>query len=121
MGITKTKKTVAVTGPGGGPVTVEIQPIESLRVTTLDITDVATLLPTAAFTGRRALAIVNKDVAEILYLGNATVTADTVVGTTSGWEVNPQEAFNADIDDVLVLYGIAPAGKTIRVKILELA
>lgn len=94
---------------------------DSIRITTMDVTDVAAPIPATALTNRATISILNTDTTEILYIGNATVTADNVVGTTSGDEVGPGNKFAIDLAASVVLYGIAPAGKTIRVKVLEIA
>lgn len=91
------------------------------RITTMDVTDVATLLPAVALASRVAISISNLDVAEILYIGKINVTADRVIGTTSGWEVGPGESFNLDVSDTINLYGITETGVTLRVKILEIS
>lgn len=94
---------------------------QSIKTTTMNVTDVATALPAAPLLNRNAIAIVNLHATETLYIGNATVTADRAIGNTAGWEVPPQEGFNLDVTDTIVLYGIAEAGETILVKIMEIA
>jgi len=108
----------------GGTVTGDLTPSglrTAIRTTTMDVTDVATPLPAIALTSRNAMTVHNKSGVDTLYIGNSNVTADTVIGTTSGLEVNPNDAFNTDITANIILYGIAPAGKTIRVKVTELS
>lgn len=107
----------------GGGVTGTITPSGltiAIRNTTMDVTDVATPLPASALAQRNSMTVDNYGT-DPLYVGPATVTADSVVGTTSGRRINVGESFNLDIRDSIVLYGIAPAGKTIRVLITELA
>lgn len=89
--------------------------------TTMNVTDIAAPVPASALSSRVALTITNLDGVETLYLGKSTVTADRAIGTTAGWEVGPNESFNVDISDALVLYGIAEAGKTILIKVLEIS
>ena len=98
------------------------------KITTIEITDSASKLPTTPFSDRNALSVHNKSSTDILYLGpDNTVTADTVVGVTSGWEVPVNNKVNFDIKDIdpqsvnINIWAIAPTGKTITVKILELA
>jgi len=67
------------------------------------------------------MVVHNKSTDEILYVGPSNVTADNVVGTTSGHEIFPGETFAIDIQDDIILYGRAETGKTIRVKITEVA
>ncbi len=93
----------------------------TIKVTTLDVTDTQTPLPATALALRATISVLNTDTTEILYIGPSGVTADNVVGTTSGDEVGPGNKFAIDLADSVILYGIAPAGKTIRVKVLEIA
>jgi len=92
-----------------------------IKVTTLDITDTAGALPATALTDRNALSVHNKHATETLYIGPATVTADSSTGTTSGWEVGPGAFVSFDITDSIILYGRAESGQTIQVKITEIA
>ena len=90
--------------------------------TTIDITDTATLLPATALTARNALSVHNTDSQESIYVGfDNTVTADSVIGNTSGRQVGAGLALNFDITDNVSLYAIAESGKTVRVHIMELA
>lgn len=91
------------------------------EVTTQDVTDTAAKMPATPLTDRNSISIVNLSATDTLYIGKSTVTADSVIGTTSGWEVGPLEGFNTDITDEIELWGRAEAGKTVRIKILELA
>ena len=93
----------------------------AIRTTTMDVGDTATALPAIPLTARNSITVSNFSDEDILYIGNSNVTADNVIGTTSGHEVNPNEGFNLDITDAIILYGRAPTGKTIRIKVTELA
>jgi hypothetical protein len=93
---------------------------KGLLVTTMTITDVATKIPLSALLERNAVSIQNKG-AEILYLGNSNVTADSVEGTTSGWEIYAGSYMGFDITDAIDIYGICETGKSVLIKILELA
>lgn len=90
-------------------------------ITTLDVTDTATLLPATALVGRNALSIYNTSETDFVFIGKSNVTADNVVGTTSGWDLPPKGYMNFDVKDNISIYAIAETGKTIRVKIMELA
>jgi hypothetical protein len=94
---------------------------EAIRTTTMLVTDVATPLPAVALANRNAMMIQNKSPTETLYIGNSNVTADTVLGTTSGSEIGPLESQNMDIKPDIVLYARAETGKTILIKVTELA
>jgi hypothetical protein len=92
------------------------------RITTVDIGDTATALPAVALSQRNALAIHNTSETDAVYIGySSAVTADNVLGTTSGWYVGPNENFNIDITESIILYAICETGKTCRVKINEVA
>lgn len=92
------------------------------KMTTVDITDTASAIPSIALSQRNSLSIANLSTIDTLYIGfSSSVTADSSLGNNAGWEVGPSEGFNIDIQDDIVIYGIAETGKTIRVKIMELA
>lgn len=92
------------------------------RNTTMDVSDVAITLPAAPLTARNSLSLTNLSTVDTLYIGFASnVTPDRALGTTAGWEVGPNEGFNLDIQDNILIYGITEAGKTVRIKIMELA
>jgi hypothetical protein len=91
-----------------------------LRITTLTVGDTATALPATAFSNRESISIQNKGTVTV-YLGNSDVTADTVVGTTSGYELLPGGFFNIDITPDIVLYGRCASGQSAIIKILEIA
>lgn len=93
----------------------------AIKTTTMNVGDTATAIPATPLTGRNSITIVNYSTTEILYIGNITVTADRVVGITSGYEVNPGEGFNLDITEDIVLYGRAETGQTILIKVTEVA
>lgn len=88
--------------------------------TTFDLSTTAQPLPATALTDRNSMIIYNRSTTEILYVGNSDVTADTVNGTTSGWQVEPNSYFPLDITDDIVLYGVYASG-TYKVQILELS
>lgn len=95
-------------------------PPKSSRVTTMLVGDTPTLLPAVALPGRTAIAWFNKSTTETLYVnGVATVTADDTLGTDAGWETGPQESSNESVDPTATIYAIAPAGKTILIKVRE--
>lgn len=94
---------------------------EAMLTTTMQVSGTAVMLPPTALTNRNSLSIFNKSETETLYIGQTNaVTADSVVGTKSGWEIGPQENLNIDITNDIVLYGITE-GATILVKINEMA
>jgi hypothetical protein len=92
-----------------------------LKITTMEITDVATPIPLAAFNQRNSISIYNKDSVNTVYVGPSNVTADTVIGTTSGWEMDAGSYLNFDITDSIIIYAICESGKTAIIKVLEIA
>lgn len=94
----------------------------SFRNTTMDVTSTAVALPATPLTNRNTITIQNKSLTDTLYIGpDNLVTADSVLGTTSGMEIGPGESWSIDITDQVVLYGIVETGKTIRIKVTEAA
>lgn len=91
------------------------------RTTTMMITDVETALPATPLGSRNAMTITNLSTTDTLYIGESGVTADRVLGTTAGEEVGPNSGFNVDITNEIILYGICETGKSILVKVTELA
>lgn len=107
-----------------GSVTGDITPA-GLRIagrnTTMMVGTTAVALPVVPLALRNAMSIVNLSGTETLYIGfNASITADSVVGVTSGWEIGPNEGFNIDITETIPLYGIVATG-SIMIKIMELS
>ncbi len=91
------------------------------RITTLEVTSSQTPLPSTAFTDRRSLTVFNASESDVLYIGSTGITADRVLGTTAGWEIQPNSSINIDFAADVTIYGIAESGKTILVKIMEIA
>jgi len=90
-------------------------------VTTMNVSDTATQIPASPLTDRNAISIQNLDTIETLYVGKLNVTADSVVGTTSGWEVGAGETLNLSCKDTIIFYGRCQAGKTVMVKVFEVS
>ena len=90
-------------------------------ITTLDVGDTETVLPAIPLTDRNTMIITNTSAGDTLYIGPTGVTADNLVGTTSGYEIPPGGQFSIDVTDSIPIYGIAAAGITIRVKIMEVS
>lgn len=95
---------------------------KEMKVTTLTVSDVASPIPSVNLTDRNSMSIQNKSTTVTIYIGPSnSVTADTVTGTTSGWEIAPESYFSLDIKDDIAIYAICPTGQTAVVKIVELA
>jgi hypothetical protein len=91
------------------------------KITTMTIGDTEVAIPATALTDRNSFSLVNLSETDTLYLGNTGVTADRVTGITSGWEVGPNESFNIDITEDIIMYGICESGKTVQIKLFEVA
>jgi len=89
-----------------------------LKISNIAITDSASPIPAIALADRNSIIIQNKDPLETLFIGESDVEAS---GASEGWEVAPTSFFSTDIKNNIVLYGIAPTGKTINIKVMELA
>ena len=112
--------TVEISGNIGGSVQISGLSVEG-KNTTLEVSTTAIPLPATALTGRNALSVRNLDATTTLYVGFSTsLTADSVVGVTSGWQVGPNETYNVDIQDDIVLFGIVTSG-TIKIQVQEFA
>lgn len=108
----------------GGTVTGSIQP-EGLNIagrnTTLSVSTTAIPLPAIPLANRNAMSIRNLSQTDVLYIGfDSSVTADSVVGITSGWQLGPNEGFNIDVQGSIPIYGIAASG-SILVQVMELS
>lgn len=88
--------------------------------TVMDVSTTAVAMPMTPLTGRNSLAIRNLSLTETLYIGKSDVTADTVNGNTSGWQVGPNETYNVDITSEIIIYGRTSSG-SIKVQTRELA
>lgn len=112
-------------GPGllstdGTPLDIHIlAPTGPFEITVTTVTSTAANPIGAPLTDRVSLSIRNKDGANTVYFGDATVTADNAA--TGGWEIGPGEDLNIDLDSTNVFFLVTPAGQTAVVKILEIA
>lgn len=94
-------------------------PTGPFLTTTTTVTTTAASPLGSALTGRTFLAIRNKSLTEVIYLGQTgSVTADD--SSTGGWEIGPGEDFNIDLDDSNTFFLIT-ATASASVKILEVA
>jgi len=89
-------------------------------VTTVTIGDVEYPIPLSALPDRNSIIFHNKS-GNTVYIGPTGVTADSVSGITSGWEIPAGSYFSLDVKDNIVIYGICETGKTAQLKIMELA
>lgn len=94
---------------------------KSRRITTMTVGDTATLIPTGgALTDRVAISIVNFSTLNTVYFNDSVaVTADRVAGTTSGWEIGPEETYNESITDSDSVFGRCEAGQSALIKVME--
>lgn len=93
----------------------------AVKNTTMNVGDTATALPATALSNRNGMIVTNLSAVDTLYIGDATVTADRSIGTTAGHEIPAGEGFQIDVTDSVTLYGRAEAGKTVLIKIMEVA
>jgi len=101
----------------------EIRPAgltKDFKVTTMTVNDIVTAIPLTPLVDRNAISIHNKGT-ETVFIGKIDVTPDSVNGFTSGWELDGGSYLNFDITESIVLYGICQVGKSVQLKILELA
>lgn len=91
------------------------------RISTISIGDTELALPVLPLTDRNSIIIHNKSATEKVYIGKTGVTANTVVGVTSGWEIPASSYYALDVKDTIAIYGICESGKTAIVKVMELA
>jgi hypothetical protein len=88
------------------------------KITNLTITDVATAIPATALANRNSIIVQNRSQIDSFFLGESDVSNS---GAFEGWEVDATSFFATDVTENIVLYAIAPVGKTIDIKIMELA
>ena len=88
--------------------------------TMMEVSTIATPLPSVPLVERNSLSIRNLSATEILYIGKSDVVADENIGTTAGWQIGPNETYNVDITDSIIIYGRVASG-TIKVQVKELA
>ena len=119
-GINGTK--VAVTYEGTTPVPVEGNFAPSglrirLKITNTTVTDTTQALPLVPLENRNSIIIENRGL-DSIFVGESDVTNS---GTLQGWEIAGSSIFSTDITETILLYTVAPSGKTVNVKIMELA
>lgn len=97
-------------------------PTGPFEVTIATVTDVASNPLVVPLSNRVSLSIRNLSAVTTIYLEkNATVTPDSIPGGTGGWEINPLEDLNLDLDENNIFFLVAPAGQTATIKIFEIA
>lgn len=89
-----------------------------LKMTNMTVGDSAIAIPAVALSQRNSIIVENRDSVESVFIGEADVTAS---GAFEGWQLSPTSFYSTDITDAIVLYAIAPAGKSVVIKIMELA
>lgn len=89
-------------------------------INTVSISDTASLLPTLA--QQNSIEIHNLSETATIYVGPAnTVTADRVVGSTSGKEIPPDSYWSVDVTDAIAIWAICPAGESALAKVMGVA
>lgn len=89
-----------------------------LEITNTTVTDTAAKLPAMPLSDRNSMIILNTSASDSIFIGDSNVTAS---GGNEGWEIDAGSFFSLDIKDTIEIYAIAPTGKTVSVKIMELA
>lgn len=89
-----------------------------IKITNMTVTDTKTAIPLTPLIDRNSMIIENRSAIDSIFVGENDVTAS---GGTEGWEIPVSSGFSTDITDAIILYVVAPAGKTVNVKIMELA
>jgi hypothetical protein len=89
-----------------------------LKITNTTVTDVVSAIPLVALDNRNSIIIENRSSTDSFFIGEITVTSS---GINQGWEITPSSIFSTDITNDIVLYVIADTGKSVDVKIMELA
>ena len=88
-----------------------------MKITNTTVNDTAAMIPAVSLTDRNSIIIENKG-SDTVFIGESDVTAS---GIKEGWELLPTAFFSTDVTDAIAIYAIAPAGKTVNIKIMELA
>jgi hypothetical protein len=83
------------------------------KASQITVTDVATLIPSANLSNRKAVSILNYSNVNWIYIGGSDVT----VGT--GYPIQPYQGIPFDLGSGSQLYAICETGKTADVRILE--
>ena len=90
-------------------------------ITTMTVGDTATALPISSLSDRNSIMIRNTSDTETVYVGKSNVTADLVIGTTSGLPLAPGDQFAVDVRNAVVIYGRCASGKSAIVQVVEFA
>lgn len=88
-----------------------------LKITNTTVSDVASQVPAVPLTARNSIIIENNGL-DPIYIGESNVSNS---GANEGWKIDPSSIFSTDITDLIQIYAIAPIGKTVTLKIMELA
>lgn len=90
----------------------------ALKITNTSVTDTTAKLPLVALTDRNSLIVENRSATDPIYIGNSDVTS---TGATEGWIIEAGSFFTIDIRNSIELFAVADAGKTVTIKIMEMA
>ena len=92
------------------------------KITTANVTATSGAIPSGGnLSLRNAISIQNLSEIDTVYIGNSDVVAGRGLGTTAGWEIGPLESLNETVTDAITYYAVADTGKTVLVKIREIA
>lgn len=90
-------------------------------ITTMQVDDVAIALPVSSLSDRNSIMIRNTSETETVYIGKSNVTADLVIGVTSGLPMAPGDQFAVDVRNAVTIYGRCASGKSAIVQVVEFA
>ena len=118
------KTCVAVCGDDGADIKADVTflaPTGPFLITTVSVTSTAAKFPATPLTDRVSLSVRNKGAFTVYFGPAVSVTADTVVGTTSGGEIDANGELNIDLDASEDIFFITESGETAIIKITEIA
>lgn len=89
-------------------------------ITTMNVTDTATLLPASARTDRKTMSVYNLSTTDSFYWGfHSGVEANQNLGTDAGIKVEPGNIINFDFAGSVNIYAIAESGITVKIQVIE--
>jgi len=96
---------------------------KDFRVTTFEVGDTEVKIPPSPLADRNFMMVTNKSETDTVYVAKTGVQAGNALGTTSGMDIPPGETSNIAIKSnvEVELYAIAETGKTVILKVVEVA
>jgi hypothetical protein len=91
-----------------------------MRITTMEVSNVAVPLPALPLADRNSIIIFNLDETKTLYIGNSDVEANENIGIKAGWQLGPRSYYSTDVTDNIIFYGVVDSG-TIKIQVKEIS